>query len=123
MPALSAVEGTDNRRQTTGDGGQCLAPTPVVGVRIQNMEDSEAEVKKLIEKKRGELKEKGLLIKHWNLSDIDADLGWCGQKGSPTKVHRIQSVVLAAKESKEIPPTDDGIADMIHELIEDKIIA
>ena len=43
--------------------------------------------------------------------------------GSPTKVHRIQSVVLAAKESKQIEPNDKAIADMIHELIDDKIIA
>ncbi len=110
---------------------QCLAPTPAVGVRsqkpalseVEGTEDGEAEVKKLIEKKCGELRKKGLLIQHWNLKDIGADLSWCGQKGSPTKVHRIQSVVLAAKESKEIPPSDEGIADMIHELIEDKIIA
>jgi hypothetical protein len=38
-------------------------------------------------------------------------------------VHRIQSVVLAAKDSKNVDPTDDGIAGMIHELIQDKIIA
>jgi electron transfer flavoprotein beta subunit len=89
----------------------------------QKSERSEAEVKKLIEKKCGELKQKGLLIKHWNLNDIGADMTWCGQSGSPTKVHRIQSVVLATKESKEIPSTVEGINDMIHELIEDKIIA
>ena len=51
------------------------------------------------------------------------DLNWCGQSGSPTKVHRIQSVVLAAKESKKIESNERGIADMIHELIEDKTIA
>ena len=69
------------------------------------------------------LKQKGLLIKQWNLDDLEADLTWCGRNGSPTKVHRIQSVVLAAKESKDVQPTDEGIADMIHELINDKIIA
>ena len=70
-----------------------------------------------------ELKEKGLLIKQWDLDFVGADLNWCGRSGSPTKVHRIQSVVLAAKESKNIEPNDQGISDMIHELIEDKIIA
>ena len=48
---------------------------------------------------------------------------WCGRNGSPTKVHRIQSVVLASKETKSIEPTDEGLSGMIHELIEDKIIA
>jgi len=38
---------------------------------------------------------RGLLIEQWNLDDIGADLAWCGFKGSPTKVHRVQSIVLA----------------------------
>jgi len=91
--------------------------------RRQTTDDSEQEIKKLVEKKCGELEEKGLLIKQWDLDFLDADLNWCGRSGSPTKVHRIQSVVLAAKESKNIEPSDKGISDMIHELIEDKIIA
>jgi electron transfer flavoprotein beta subunit len=69
------------------------------------------------------LEEKGLLIKQWDLDSLDADLAWCGMSGSPTKVHRIQSVVLAAKESKDLEPTAEGIADMIHELLEEKTIA
>jgi electron transfer flavoprotein beta subunit len=92
-------------------------------IKSENPKANESEIKELIEHKCSELKEKGLLIEHWNLNDIGADMTWCGQSGSPTKVHRIQSVVLAAKESKEIPPTVEGINDMIHELIEDKIIA
>ena len=69
------------------------------------------------------LEKDNLLIKQWNLDDLEADLQWCGQSGSPTKVHRIQSVVLAAKESKEVEATEKGLTDMIHELISDKIIA
>jgi len=93
------------------------------GDRIQNTEVSEEDVKELVEKKCGELEEKVLLIKQWDLDFIGADLTWCGRSGSPTKVHRIQSVVLAAKESKNIVPNDDGISSMVRELIEDKIIA
>jgi len=91
--------------------------------RGQKTEGSEEEIKSLIEQKCSELSEKGLLIKQWDLDFLGADLTWCGRSGSPTKVHRIQSVVLAAKESKNIEPSDKGIADMIHELIEDKTIA
>ena len=91
--------------------------------RSRKSEDSEGKIKKLIEKKCGELEQKGLLISQWNLDFLGADFSWCGRSGSPTKVHRIQSVVLAAKESKNIEPTYKAIADMIHELIEDKIIA
>ena len=91
--------------------------------RKQKTEDSEEKIKKLVEKKCSALKEKGLLIKQWDLDFLEADLNWCGRSGSPTKVHRIQSVVLAAKESKDIEPSENGISEMIHELIEDKIIS
>jgi electron transfer flavoprotein beta subunit len=42
--------------------------------------------------------------------------------GSPTKVHRIQSVVLTGGEYKEYAPTEDGVAKLISELIEDHTI-
>jgi len=80
-------------------------------------------VAKLVEEQANALAGKGLLIRQWNLDDLKADLTWCGRSGSPTKVHRIQSVVLAAKESKDIAPTDEGVAGMIHELIQDKVIS
>jgi electron transfer flavoprotein beta subunit len=66
-----------------------------------------------------DLTAKGLAIRQWDLDVLAADLTWCGRDGSPTKVHRIQSVVLTAKETKQIPPTEEGIRTMIHELIED----
>ncbi|MFH1718135.1 MAG: electron transfer flavoprotein subunit beta/FixA family protein [Planctomycetota bacterium] len=92
-------------------------------IKAENPDAEPADIKELVEHKCGNLAEKGLLIKQWDLDIVDADLGWCGQSGSPTKVHRIQSVVLAAKESKEIESDEKGISDMIHELISDKIIA
>jgi len=74
------------------------------------------------EAKIKELEEKGLLIKQWDLDFIEADLQWCGREGSPTKVNRIQSVVLSAKETKVVEPTQQGLNDMIHELIVDHTI-
>ncbi len=68
------------------------------------------------------LAEKGLLIKQWDLDDLAADLTWCGRDGSPTKVHRIMSVVLEAKESKTVEPTQASIDAMLHELIEEHTI-
>lgn len=84
---------------------------------------NEVTIRKLVKQQVDALEQRGLLIKQWDLDFVGADLTWCGRSGSPTKVHRIQSVVLAAKESKDIQPTDEGITDMIHELIQDKIIA
>jgi len=92
-------------------------------ITAMNPDAVEAEMQELIATRCEALEAKGLLIKHWDLDYLEADLGWCGRNGSPTKVHRIQSVVLAAKESKDVEPTDEGIAGMIHELIQDKIIA
>jgi electron transfer flavoprotein beta subunit len=92
-------------------------------MKANNPDATEQELKSLVEMKQNDLSGRGLLIKQWDLDEIEADLTWCGRSGSPTKVHRIQSVVLAAKESKNIEPSDEGITDMIHELIKDKIIA
>jgi electron transfer flavoprotein beta subunit len=129
LPVLMTVTGRANEPRVAAAKKMMKyknACTPIEAereVKSKNSEASEAKIKKLIEKKCSELSDKGLLIKQWDLDLVGADLSWCGQSGSPTKVHRIQSVVLTAKESKEIQPTDESIGSMIHELIEDKIIA
>ncbi|MGA2323221.1 MAG: electron transfer flavoprotein subunit beta/FixA family protein [Sedimentisphaerales bacterium] len=92
-------------------------------LKAENAAAAPDEIKSLAAHKAGELEKKGVLIKQWDLDFLKADLTWCGRNGSPTKVHRIQSVVLASKETKSVEPTDDGLAGMIHELLEDKIIA
>lgn len=89
----------------------------------QQTEVKEEDFERIVQKKCSELEKKGLLIKQWDLDSIGADLTWCGRSGSPTKVHRIQSIVLTAKESKDIEPNSEGISSLIHELIEDKIIS
>lgn len=76
-------------------------------------EDRQAECAHRIEK----LKMRGLWIEQWGLDEIDADLQWCGLAGSPTKVHRVQSIVLTKEGYKEVPATDEGIREMIRELI------
>jgi len=101
-----------------------LAPVEILQkVKAENPNANEKTLKELAERKVKEFNDKGLLIKQWDIDYLGADLKWCGRSGSPTKVHRIQSVVLGAKESKNIEPTDDGISGLVKELIEDKIIA
>ncbi len=73
-------------------------------------------------KRMADLAKRGIVINQWNLDDIKADLQWCGRDGSPTKVHRIQSVVLTGKGHKGVKPTDEGIAELVSELIEDHTI-
>jgi len=74
------------------------------------------------EKRCREMKERGLLIETWSLDDTGADVAWCGRDGSPTKVHRVQWIVLTGGEYKEFPPSDQGAAGLIGELIEDHTI-
>ena len=75
-----------------------------------------------VEKYCAKLADRGLLIEQWDLDTLEADLTWCGRSGSPTKVHRIQSVVLTGGEYREFAPTDDGIAELIGELIHDHTV-
>lgn len=93
-----------------------------MAVKELNADESEAKIKKLAKKETKKLAEKELLIKQWDLDYLNADLNFCGRDGSPTKVHRIQNVVLTAQESVQIEPTESGIADMVHGLIEEHTI-
>jgi len=101
-----------------------MAPIEVEkAIRNDNTALDEQAVKQLIEDEIRVLEEKNLLIKQWDLGFLEADINWCGRSGSPTKVHRIQSVILTAKGSKEVEPTESGVSDMVHELIKEKTIA
>jgi electron transfer flavoprotein beta subunit len=61
-------------------------------------------------------------IKLWDINAIKADVASCGLAGSPTKVKKIDSVVLKSADIKMIDNNEKAIADMIHELIEDHTI-
>ena len=129
LPVLLTVTGEANEPRVAAAKKMMKyknARTPIEveqKIKAENPNADEADIKELIEHKYSELEEKGLLIKQCDLDFLGADLNWCGRSGSPTKVHRIQSVVLAAKESKDVEPNEKAISDMIHELIEDKTIA
>jgi electron transfer flavoprotein beta subunit len=73
-----------------------------------------------VDRRCGELDQLGLLIEQWDLERIDAELDRCGLSGSPTKVHRVQAIVLTKEGFTEVPPTEEGIGQMIHELVVDR---
>ncbi len=58
-----------------------------------------------------------LNIKEWSVSDIETDLTQLGLAGSPTKVKKIDNVVLQSKESKYISSGDEDIETLMRELI------
>jgi electron transfer flavoprotein beta subunit len=55
----------------------------------------------------------------WDIAAINADPVQCGLSGSPTKVKKIDSVVLTAADIKYIEPNEAGITELIHGLIAD----
>ncbi|NUQ62141.1 MAG: electron transfer flavoprotein subunit beta/FixA family protein [Pirellulales bacterium] len=80
------------------------------------------EVQAEAQRRAAAVKEKGLLIEQWNLDDIGADLERCGLAGSPTKVFRVQSIVLTKEGYTEVVATEDGVRQMIHELVIDRTL-
>lgn len=66
-----------------------------------------------------QLERAGTTIEQWDLDAINVDLNWCGLAGSPTKVHRVQSIVLTKEGFTAVAPTEEAISTMIHELIVD----
>ncbi len=75
-----------------------------------------------VQRRSTALKQRGLLLEQWNLDDIHADLGRCGLAGSPTKVFRIQAIVLTKEGFTEVPPTAEGVRQLIHELVVDRTL-
>ena len=65
------------------------------------------------------LKEKGLLIEEWTGDDLAIDPARCGRAGSPTWVKKIERVVLTGGEHKSYQPTDEGVQQLMQELIEE----
>ncbi len=61
-------------------------------------------------------------IKEWNVDSIKADPEQCGLSGSPTKVKKIQSVVLTASNTKQIQNNEQSIAALINELRAEHIL-
>ena len=64
----------------------------------------------------------GLQITQWSAADLDVDPALLGLAGSPTQVYKVNFVVLEATESKDIPPTAEGVRALIEELVKEYIV-
>ena len=128
LPVLATVLETANksrppsaRRVMRFKGARAEAELAAeLGSRMDDASEDQrqAEVEARIET----LQQRGLLIDQWDLEDCNADLSRCGVAGSPTKVHRVQSIVLTKEGFTEVPPTEEGVRGMIHELVEDRTL-
>jgi electron transfer flavoprotein beta subunit len=66
------------------------------------------------------LRERGLFIETWGAEDIAADLSRIGLSGSPTKVKKVENVVLTGANLKLFNADDSGVRDLINELIDER---
>ncbi len=58
----------------------------------------------------------------WTAADLGADEDKLGLAGSPTQVYKINFVVLETAESKAVPADKEGIAALMHELVQEYIV-
>jgi electron transfer flavoprotein beta subunit len=63
-----------------------------------------------------------LNITEWSVDDLNAEADKLGLTGSPTKVKKIENVVLAHKDSKVLSTTDEDIEGLMKELIGSHVI-
>ena len=68
------------------------------------------------------LAQRKLNIEVWTANDLKVDEAELGLAGSPTQVYKVNYVVLETTDSKEIPPTAEGIQALIAELIQEYIV-
>ncbi len=74
-----------------------------------------------IEDLKHEFTQKGLFVPTLTMDELKLDAEKIGQSGSPTKVYKIESVVLAGNEHEKIDATKEGIEQLIDQLKEDRI--
>ena len=75
-------------------------------------------VDKLIE----EYRQHNLYIDTFTADDLDIQPERCGLKGSPTRVYKIDSVVLLGRDRQTVEPTREGLTGLVDALLRDHIL-
>ena len=120
LPCLMTV--TDTFQEPRPFSAKALMKYKHARARLELERELGADAAKAVDARAGQLAEKNLLIEQWTLDDIEADLTWCGRDGSPTKVKRIQSVVLKGTGHESFENSEEDISRLVHLLIEDHTI-
>lgn len=132
LPVLLTVLGTANqprprsakrvmrfkRARTVSE----LAAEMAAQMKAQNPQVPDSQIESAVQERAEQLRQQGLLIEQWDLDRIGADLSRCGAAGSPTKVWRVQGIVLTRKVYKQYPATEEGVRELIHELVVDRTL-
>jgi electron transfer flavoprotein beta subunit len=91
--------------------------------RARSAFEVEAEAKaqnRSVDELVGGLRQRGLFVETWGAEDIGADLARIGISGSPTKVKKVENVVLTGANLKLFSADDNGVRDLINELIDER---
>jgi len=64
---------------------------------------------------------KSLFIETYTMDELNVEQARCGLHGSPTKVHKVESVVLGGNEHVSIEPTKEGLNKLVDNLMDDHI--
>jgi electron transfer flavoprotein beta subunit len=75
-----------------------------------------------IDQLKDEYISKGLYIHTLTFDDLKLDEKRCGVSGSPTKVYKVESVVLAGGKHESIEPTKAGVGYLVDKLLSDHIL-
>ncbi len=66
---------------------------------------------------QADLQERGLFIRTLSQEDLGLDIARCGLHGSPTKVKKVEAVVLAGGEYETIEATREGLGALVEQLV------
>jgi electron transfer flavoprotein beta subunit len=66
------------------------------------------------------LTERGLFVETWGADDIKVELSRIGISGSPTKVKKVDNVVLLGRDLRIFTMDDTGVRELVTELVEER---
>jgi len=121
LPCLLTVVGSANRPRPASARSAIahkLAATPFEYERLL-AQWPEFETEQALD---AYLAERNLKIPCWTADDVGADETRLGLSGSPTKVLKIDYVVLETADSKEVLGDEEGLSALIQELVQDYIL-
>ncbi len=125
LPALMTVVGSANTPRPAGAKRLMRFKKAMTRSELQTKHGGrDYEDANLLADEEEKLRSRGLWIHEWHASDVGADPERIGMAGSPTKVKKIESVVLTGgAEHQAVEPTQEGINALVHELIGEHILS
>jgi electron transfer flavoprotein beta subunit len=97
-------------------------PRPFSAKRLMFWKKARLDVGIDNEEERQALENKGLLIPVWNFDKLECPAEICGFVGSPTRIKQVESVKLTPPDNRYFDTSEEGVKDLINELIDEHII-